>query len=273
MSERPIGWTIHLVRQDGTEAHTIRLRRSVWFWSIVGLLTVILAAGVVLGRAWAGRTQSAETRRLEATVADLTDRQAQVGELNARLERIESDYLRIQRALGAEARGANGGVVLPLPPSSAQRAVTTDPAASAPAWPLAQRGFLTRTFGSHTETARSGHPGIDIAVPLGSYVRATLRGIVEESGRDSVYGSYLRIAHGDGISSLYGHNSWLFAAVGDSVERLQVIALSGNTGQSTAPHLHFEVDRDGESLDPLTYVADGGTGDGGARGRNGVEPR
>ena len=273
MSEHPVGWTIHLVRQDGTETHTIRLRRSAWLGAIVGLFTVVLAAGVVLGRAWASRMESVETRRLEATVAELTDRQAQVAELNARLERIESDYLRIQRALGAEAHGANGGVVLPVPPSSAQRAARTDPGTSAPAWPLAQRGFLTRTFRSHAGTSRSGHPGIDIAVPLGSYVRATLGGIVEESGRDSVYGFYLRIAHGDGISSLYGHNSWLFAAVGDSVERLQVIALSGNTGQSTAPHLHFEVDRDGESLDPLTYVADGETGDGGARGRNGVEPR
>lgn len=273
MSEQHAGWTVHLVRQDGIETHTIRFKRSTWIWAILALTIALLAAGVFLGRVWAGRMESAETRQLETTVAELTARQAQVAELTARLERIESDYLRIQQALGAEPRGAAGGVVLPAPTSTSIRGVSTDPGTSAPAWPLAQRGFLTRAFGSHTELSRSGHTGIDIAVPFGSYVRATLAGIVEESGSDSVYGFYLRIAHGDGISSLYGHNSWLFAAVGDSVERLQVVALSGNTGQSTAPHLHFEVERDGELLDPLTYVADGGTGDGGARGRNGVEPR
>ncbi len=273
MNEHHAGWTVHFVRQDGIETHTIRFKRSTWVFSIIALTIVLLAAGVLLGRGWASRMESAETRRLEATVAELTDRQAQVAELTARLERIESDYLRIQRAFGAEAQGTAGGAVLPAPTSAAVRGVPTDPGTSAPAWPLAQRGFLTRTFGSHTELSRSGHTGIDIAVPLGSYVRATLGGIVEESGRDSVYGFYVRIAHGDGISSLYGHNSWLFAAVGDSVERLQVVALSGNTGQSTAPHLHFEVERDGELLDPLTYVADGGAGDDGAQGRNGVEPR
>jgi murein DD-endopeptidase MepM/ murein hydrolase activator NlpD len=273
VNENHGGWTVHLVRQDGTETHTLRLKRSAWVWSIVGVATALLSVGVLLGRAWASRIESAEARRLDATIAELTDRQAQVAELNARLERIESDYLRIQRALGAEAPGTAGGVVLPVPTSTPARGVPADPAASAPAWPLAQRGFLTRTFGSRTEASRSGHPGIDIAVPLGSYVRAMLGGIVEESGRDSVYGFFVRIAHGDGISSLYGHNSWLFAAMGDSVERLQVIALSGNTGQSTAPHLHFEVEREGELLDPLTYVADGGSVDGGARGRNGVEPR
>jgi murein DD-endopeptidase MepM/ murein hydrolase activator NlpD len=273
VSENHGGWTVHLVRQDGIETHTIRFKRSTWIWSAIALTIVLLVAGVILGRVWGSRMESAETRRLEAAVAELTGRQAQVAELTARLERIESDYLRMRRALGADAQGRAGGVVLPAPPSPAARGVPTDPGTSAPAWPLAQGGFLTRTFGSHTELSRSGHTGIDIAVPLGSYVRATLGGMVEESGRDSVYGFYLRIAHGDGISSLYGHNSWLFAAVGDSVERLQVVALSGNTGQSTAPHLHFEVERDGELLDPLNYVADGGTGDGGARGRNGVEPR
>lgn len=272
MTEKNGAWTIHLVRQDGTETHTIQIKRSAWAWSLVGVVGALLATGVLLGRVWASRIESAEAERLGETIAELRDRQAQLAELNARLERIESDYLRIQRALGAETSGTSDGVVLPVPTSTPSRGVLADPEPSAPAWPLAQRGFLTRTFGSRTEASRSGHPGIDIAVPLGSYVRATLEGIVEESGRDSVYGYYVRIAHGDGISSLYGHNSWLFAAVGDSVERLQVIALSGNTGQSTAPHLHFEVERDGQLLDPLSYVADGGSGDG-ARGRNGVEPR
>ena len=266
------GWTVHLVRQDGLETHTVRLGRSGATWSILGLTVVVLATGLLLGRAWERRTESVEMRALEAEVAQLTARQARVADLTARLERIESDYRRMQRALGGEVTGAEGNIVLPTPALS-PRSTSLGDSTSTPGWPLAQRGFVTRTFGSHTEGLRTGHRGIDIAVPLGSYVRATQPGIVDEAGQDSAYGFFIRIAHEDGFSSLYGHNSWLFVAAGDSVDRLQVIALSGNTGRSTAPHLHFEIDRDGEWLDPLTYVADGGAGEGGVPGRNGVEPR
>lgn len=273
MMEPRRGWTIHLVRQDGLETHTVRLGRTGVTWAIAGLAVVLLGVGLLLGRAWQRGTESAETRALEAEVAQLTSRQADVADLTARLERIESDYRRLQRGLGGEVRGGAGNIVLPDPGSSPRSASLEDAHNSTPGWPLAQRGFVTRTFGSHTEGSRTGHRGIDIAVPLGSYVRATQPGIVEEAGRDTAYGFFVRIAHEDGFSSLYGHNSWLFVAPGDSVDRLQVIALSGNTGRSTAPHLHFEIDRDGEWLDPLTYVADTGAGEGGVPGRNGVEQR
>lgn len=125
-----------------------------------------------------------------------------------------------------------------------------------PAWPLTQRGFITRQFGSRPDYSRDGHTGLDIAVPTGSYVRAIQAGRVEEAGEDPIYGKFLRIAHGDGLTSLYGHNAWLFAAAGDAVERLEVIALTGNTGRSSAPHLHLELARNGALLDPLSLVAD-----------------
>ena len=81
--------------------------------------------------------------------------------------------------------------------------------------------------------------------------------MVQEAGDDAAYGLFVRVAHDEAISSLYGHNSWLFVSAGDSVEIGEVIALSGNSGRSTAPHLHVEIERDGSLVDPLEYLAEG----------------
>ncbi|MGH7542271.1 MAG: M23 family metallopeptidase [Gemmatimonadota bacterium] len=265
-------WTLLFVREDGTDLHALRIGRWTWSLAALGVVVVLVGAGVFLGRFLERRAENLRVDALEAEVARLAAGEAKMLELGARLEQVEQEYRRLQRALTGERVDGRPEVALPAPFTATRPALATGREADVPAWPLAERGFVTRTFGSRTGTARTGHPGIDIAVPLGSYVRATRAGVVEATGRDSVYGLFLRIAHGDGVSSLYGHNSWLFAATGDSVERLEVIALTGNTGRSTAPHLHFEIIRDGELVDPLGYVGEGRTGYGGA-GRNSVEPR
>ena len=77
---------------------------------------------------------------------------------------------------------------------------------------------------------------------------------VTQAGEDPVYGKYVRIRHPEGYESVYGHASELFVISNEEVERHQVIALSGNTGTSTAPHLHFEIWKDGEPIDPRQVV-------------------
>ena len=215
---------------------------------------LLLIAGAGLGFYWASRVESATVNSLRATVASLEEDRDRVGVLAERLLEVEERYARLQAAV-TEGRPESG----PLPPvpfAPATVAPGLDPAADEPAWPLARSGFVTRTFGSRTDTRGAGHTGVDIAVPTGSYVRAILSGVVRETGHDSVYGRFIRIAHADGLASLYGHNSWLFASPGDSVDRLQVIALSGNTGRSTAPHLHLELTEEGSLVDPLGYVSE-----------------
>jgi murein DD-endopeptidase MepM/ murein hydrolase activator NlpD len=69
-----------------------------------------------------------------------------------------------------------------------------------------------------------------------------------------VYGIFLVLDHGEEYRSLYAHASLLLVTVGDRVRRDEVIALTGSSGRSTAPHLHFEIRRDGEPVDPLTMV-------------------
>jgi len=263
-------WTIRIDRADGRQAHTLTAGLAGTVAGVVGIVALLLGAGLLLGRALASRTDS---ERVAALTAQLRTQQLEAGEmaeLSSRLQTIERNYARLQAAVTEGAPSSGPSVLLPAELEGTARAATSP---MSPAWPLAQRGFITRAFGSREEAAQDGHPGIDIAVPSGSYVRAMRPGIIDEAGEDDVYGRFVRIAHGDGISSLYGHNSWLFVQPGDSVMRLQVIALSGNTGRSTAPHLHFEITRDGVLLDPLAFVNHGGGEVVGGVGQAGVAHR
>src|SRR3989475_11500338 len=78
--------------------------------------------------------------------------------------------------------------------------------------------------------------------------------MVTAAGIDPAYGLFVLLRHTQGYETMYGHASRLLVREGDSVQAGQVIALSGTSGRSTAPHLHFEIRRDGRSLDPLTVV-------------------
>ena len=118
----------------------------------------------------------------------------------------------------------------------------------APGFQLA--GFITR----ETSRGRETHPGLDIAVPRDSNIRAAGPGVVKEASEDEIYGRYVLLDHGHGLESLYGHASRIFVRPGDRVARGEVIALTGSTGQSSAPHLHFEIRKDGRPVDPLAYV-------------------
>ena len=120
-------------------------------------------------------------------------------------------------------------------------------------WPLAERGFVTRE--PMADDGVADHPGVDIAVPSGVYIRAAGAGVVVVAGADETYGNHLVLDHGEGYRSLYGHASVLLVAEGDSVRGGEVIALTGSTGRSTAPHLHFEITSDGEALDPLSLLS------------------
>ena len=120
------------------------------------------------------------------------------------------------------------------------------------------RNVVTSEFGYRRDPftgERKGHSGMDLAVPTGTSVRAALPGTVTVSTyNQGGYGYYVMIDHGNGLSTLYGHNSQLLARVGQTVEAGDVIALSGSTGRSTGPHLHFEVRINGERTNPRSYL-------------------
>lgn len=113
------------------------------------------------------------------------------------------------------------------------------------------RGLLTSRFGGRWGRM---HEGIDIGLPIGSPIKASDGGRVTFSGYRNGYGYCVIIDHGSGLSTLYGHNSQLLVKKGQSVFQGQVIAKSGNSGRSTGPHLHFEVLKHGNPVNPLGFV-------------------
>ncbi|MGE5558539.1 MAG: murein hydrolase activator EnvC family protein [Bacillota bacterium] len=98
------------------------------------------------------------------------------------------------------------------------------------------------------------HRGVDIAAPKGASVKAADSGRVELAGWKGDYGYTVIIYHGNGYSTLYGHNSRLAVKAGEKVVKGETISYVGSTGMSTGPHLHFEVWRNGERVDPLPFL-------------------
>lgn len=226
-----------------------------WSALVVGLLVVLFFAFAgPIGRA------AARVPHLEREVARLEDENSRVQQLAAALNRAENNYQELRSMLGvrlpAEKRGVVGDLmrataVSARPPSAPLR---YELGASEPThWPLDIPGFVTRGQVRPGDSDES-HPGIDIAVPPGTLVRAAGGGVVEAAGTDPAYGQFVLLRHSGGYETMYGHASRVLVREGDSAQAGQVIALSGNSGRSTAPHLHFEIRREGKSLDPLTVV-------------------
>lgn len=253
-----------MIHRDGAlESRSLRL--PLWaarllLGSAAVLAVVMLLAAVLY--APIART-AAEVPGMRREMARLRAENAQIQQLARTLNDMEARYTQMRRMLGGDvipARRRETGERLPV----AHAVFAAQPDArppergpSAPTrWPLDERGVITRgqiRAGSEDEA----HPGLDIAVPIGTPIRASGGGVVRETGEDPEYGRFILLEHPDGFESLYGHASRILITVGDSVNAGQVVGLSGSTGRSTGPHLHFEVRRDGRSVDPRSLVREG----------------
>lgn len=112
-------------------------------------------------------------------------------------------------------------------------------------------GTLSSTFGQRWGIT---HKGVDWACSVGTQVKASCAGTVIQAGWVNGYGYCVMIKHSDGNSTRYGHLSKILVSEGQSVAQSDLIALSGNTGNSTGPHIHFEIIKDGVPVDPLSYL-------------------
>lgn len=126
-------------------------------------------------------------------------------------------------------------------------------------WPLPDSKRITSYYGSRVDpvTGEKGafHSGLDVGAPTGTDIVAAAEGTVTVAGYTSINGNYIKIYHGNGITTAYCHCSVLEVGVGEKVSQGQVIAKVGSTGKSTGPHLHFGVAKDGTYVDPLGYVS------------------
>lgn len=122
-------------------------------------------------------------------------------------------------------------------------------------WPV--KGEITSFFGKR-EHPKYGHEefhtGIDLSVSTGTEVRATAEGIVVFSGYQAGNGNIVMLKHGYGFTTIYAHNQKNLVNVGQKIKRGDIIALSGSTGTTTGPHLHYEIWKDNTPVNPLPYL-------------------
>ena len=119
--------------------------------------------------------------------------------------------------------------------------------------------MLTDGYGSRNDPItgrRAFHRGLDISARRGTPVYAPADGIVVFTGRNGGLGKTIRLSHGFGYTTVYGHLHQIQVEPGDDVRRGDQIGTIGNSGRSTASHLHYEVHEDGKSKDPLYYILD-----------------
>lgn len=122
-------------------------------------------------------------------------------------------------------------------------------------WPVL--GVISSPYGYRKHPIRKErhfHGGIDIAVPIGTQIRAAAAGTVIQSGYIVGFGKTVIIDHGNGVRTLYAHNSSLMVRAGARVNLGQTIALSGSTGSSTGPHLDFRIYYNGKTVNPIKYL-------------------
>jgi murein DD-endopeptidase MepM/ murein hydrolase activator NlpD len=253
-----------LVHRDGAiDSRSIRI--PVWALRAGLLVGLVLVVVLVLGFALYApllRT-AAQVPMLKNDVARLEADNAKIRELVAALDSAEQRYSQVRHMMGADVVRDPLALTSSLPLAPAIRAhqptggIRYEQGASIPAhWPLEDPGYVTRGQVG-TGTVDEAHPGVDIAIPTGTMVRAAAGGSVVQAGPDPEYGSFVLLQHPAGYQTVYGHLSRILVSANDTVEAGQVLGLSGNTGRSSAPHLHFEIRRDGKSLDPLTMVKEG----------------
>lgn len=252
-----------MVHRDGApESRTWRISLGT-YRLLVGLgvasVVAIIAALIMIGplvRA-AGRVPG-----LERQVRNLQSDNARIRTLAAALDSLQLGYERVRGMVGGDvvpdlAQVANAD--LPVAPALAARTGTPRYSAgpSIPShWPVADAGFITRGLVDNGGSDEP-HPGVDVALAVGTPVRASGGGTVAQSGEDAEYGKFVLVDHPSGYQTMYGHLSRAVVRRGMRVDPGSVIGLSGNSGRSTAPHLHFEIRRAGRSIDPLTLVKEG----------------
>jgi murein DD-endopeptidase MepM/ murein hydrolase activator NlpD len=175
------------------------------------------------------------------------DRESALADVRHHETELDGDVEAIQGKI-AEELAATGSMPLPLG--------AIKPGSGSMIWPV--DGPIASPFGPRTlEGSYEFHPGIDIAVPEGTPIRAALTGTVaftEPEAESGGYGNYTCIDHGGGLSTCYAHQSAFAVSAGEQVQQGEVIGYSGCTGYCLGPHVHFEVRINGEVVDPLGYL-------------------
>jgi len=252
--------TITSTRRSGvTQFRISRTLAGLAAWAGILLVVVNVAGLIVLGHLLQRARASGE---LLEDNHNLRGQLAQLVAMEQRLAALDSMRVAVLRAVGVEETERPPASEVSLDggsddPAAAYRLAGPGPD---PVWEDLEviRATLTRMPMAGPRTRGFGplgddgifHTGNDIAGQTGAAIMAAGDGIVSFVGADKVFGNVLVVAHGPRLSTMYGHASRILVGVGDFVSAGEVVARAGSTGRSTAPHLHFEIQWDGKSIDP-----------------------
>lgn len=115
-------------------------------------------------------------------------------------------------------------------------------------------GTITSRYGVSSRIRKSNHTGLDIAAKSGTEIKAVADGTITCASYEGSYGNLVKIDHGNGVETWYGHTSKMYVKVGQEVKAGEIIAAVGSTGNSTGPHLHLEIRINGEHINPQNYL-------------------
>ncbi len=247
-----------MIVPDGAENRTgFRMRQ--WLLKLIIGFIIFLIVGIILFFTFYGKvlTRAAKADKLEKENERLLRYYYKVQLLEENLTQTRDIVTRLTEIAGID-------IELPtIPDDSTLFAAFDDgmavvPYPSSNDWSIPRgmpiQGFVSQDF--EIDDRDHFHPGIDIVCAEGSPVLATANGVVMSVTYDSTYGNLIVIQHSDTVTTLYGHNKEILVETGQSILAGSRIALSGNTGQSSAPHLHYELRINNKPIDPLEYPYD-----------------
>ncbi|MFZ1813037.1 MAG: M23 family metallopeptidase [Rhizobiaceae bacterium] len=190
-----------------------------------------------------------------------------------KVERMASVVARLNIALPAEMQKNTGGPFIPVDPDASFESHVDALDQSIKAYDLVRNRIATIPLGNpargHEISSAFGrrsdpflgtvamHSGMDFRAPMGASVRVTANGMVVDAGRNGGYGNMVEVDHGNGFKTRYAHLSAISVKTGDKVRLGDEVGKVGSTGRSTGPHLHYEVRRSGEAVDPARFLLAG----------------
>lgn len=242
--------TVLIIPEDGGRTYEIKLPRAlVWVTGVLGMGLILLLAVGMRSHVAAGHLRDRVTR-LERQKGELEEGMAHLQKLETMLRQLEQSNRQLRDI-------ASGAVGLKSPSSSGRESLVQEQYISAVQrllwgrtrtvpclWPT--RGFVSREFSAE-------FPGVAIAVPPQSLVRASAAGRVIRARYEETLGYVVELDHGNRITSQYGYNMSLMVKPGDYVYMGQPIAFSGSSGSALRPAVYFAVSENGEPRDPRVY--------------------
>jgi len=245
---KPSRYTFVVIPDHDGRKKQFNLSRKITFFVLFALSTSIITFGIGL---FYVIPKVLEFNEMQKEYNSLVKERIKVVTLYNELERLKEVDRMVQKALGTdmvESKNGNKGLVKPKD----NKPIDLDLIYNIPSI-LPVEGILTQQMIEKFDNFSKKHLGIDIAVPEGTPVLASASGQVIFSGMTEKFGNLVVLFHGNEYFTYYGHNASIDAKLHDFVSIRDTIARSGNTGKSSGPHLHFEIWKNGEAVNPLSF--------------------